>query len=231
MQRQGSGIHGGRGRGQIIVLFALSLTASSWASVSSSTAATPSPSGGSQNAADFAALGGARVVAEGSTGTPPTAPTPTSDPRSTCDRRQRRRTLTSAHPAARATSTPTGGLLGYVGRGAIPAGTAGVKVASDRQWRRTSSFFGMRRVGAPRPQPPRAATRRPTSGTLFPAGISLAFFQTYPFCAATSAPTRRSVLSEAPDARQPQRARRLRLAQVRMLRIRARSGAANGRLR
>ncbi len=93
--------------------------------------------------------------------------------------------LTYGAPSGPRYVDSNGGLLGYVGTGAIPAGTAGVQVTSDRQWRPFfASFFGATSWTATTTATAKGgyAQGPPTPGTLFPAGISLAFFQTYPFC-------------------------------------------------
>ena len=88
-------------------------------------------------------------------------------------------------PTARTTSDETGAISGPVGSGAIPAGTAGVTVncepdlasvlARDRRHRRLDAPAERDGQGWVLP-------RRPPRGTCLPGGISLAFFQTYPFC-------------------------------------------------
>jgi Flp pilus assembly protein TadG len=77
-----------------------------------------------------------------------------------------------------------GANLGYVGTGAIPANTVGVSVSTNRSYR--PYFLGAIGVGSWTVSS--AATARggfsdgPPAGNIFPAGISLAFFETYPFC-------------------------------------------------
>ena len=78
-----------------------------------------------------------------------------------------------------------GALLGYVGTGAIPAAPRGSRWPPSRTWR--PYFLGI--IGMNDWTATTVATAKggyslagPPPGSLFPAGISLAFFQTYPFC-------------------------------------------------
>ena len=138
-----------------------------------------------QNVADFGALAGARIVAEHVAG----------DLTNGTDAFTQA-AITNA-VIANGGDAPTfgapggpryvdedGSLLGYVGSG-MPATAAGVTVSTERTWRPFFlGLFGIREWSttanatalggyALNPAPP---------GTVFPAGISLAFFQTYPFC-------------------------------------------------
>jgi hypothetical protein len=140
----------------------------------------------SQNAADFAALAGARVVAEYVAG----------DTTNGTDANVRAAitnavatnggtALTFGAPNGPRYVDANGGLLGYVGAG-IPNGAAGVTLSSSRTWR--PYFLGS--VGMSSWTATSSATAKggyslagPPPGTLFPVGISLAFFQTYPACA------------------------------------------------
>jgi uncharacterized membrane protein len=142
----------------------------------------------SQNAADFAALGGARIVAEW-----------IGDPTSTdgTDANVKAAIITdiSANggapiatwgiPGSPVYVDQSGAVTGYVGAGSIPANTVGVKVASSRSW--APFFLGI--IGVKHWTASASAVARggyyagpPTQSGLFPAGISLAFFQTYPAC-------------------------------------------------
>ncbi len=169
-----------RGRGQVLVLFALALTVlllgvglvidGGYALAQRRVA---------QNAADFAALAGARVVAEWING-------------DTTDG-------TDANVAAAITASiaATGGtpvafgavgspryvagdgtLGGYVGAGTIPAGSVGVSVGTSRSWR--PFFVGI--IGITRWTASATATALGgyaaggPPGPVFPAGIAEAFF-------------------------------------------------------
>jgi hypothetical protein len=174
-------------RGQIIVLFALSLTVivlGVGLVIDGGNAFAQRR--GSQNASDFAALGGARVIAEWVDGdTTNGSDANVQSAINLAIAANGGRTLTYGAPSGPRYVDSNGGLLGYVGTGAIPAGTAGVQVTSDRQWRPFfASFFGATSWTATTTATAKGgyAQGGPTPGTLFPAGISLAFFQTYPFC-------------------------------------------------
>lgn len=145
-----------------------------------------------QNAADFAALAGARIVAEWVTG----------DTTNGTDANVK--AAITAAIAANGAAPLTFGAAGspqyvdsngnivpsagsaasYVGNGTIPTGTAGVKVGASRNWR--PFFLGI--VGVSSWSASANATARggyatgSPGGNVFPAGISLSFFQTYPFC-------------------------------------------------
>lgn len=146
----------------------------------------------SQNAADFAALAGARVVAEWVTG----------DTANGTDANVKAAITTAiaangAIPLAfGAPGSPqyvdssgsivpsAGSAASYVGNGTIPTGTAGVQVGASRSWR--PFFLGIAGINnwtasASATAKGGYATGSP-GGNLLPIGISLAFFQTYPFC-------------------------------------------------
>lgn len=148
-----------------------------------------------QNAADFASIAGARVVAQNVIGDPVNGSDANvqaaivnelalngADP------------VTFGDPGSPQYVTSNGTLLGYVGTGTIPGPTcaadpegcaAGVQVRSSRNWK--PFFLGA--FGIDRWATSAIATAKggyansgPAPGTLFPVGISLAFFQTYPAC-------------------------------------------------
>ena len=82
---------------------------------------------------------------------------------------------------------PAAGAVGsFVGNGTIPTGAAGVKVSSGRNFK--TYFLGLMGVGSWDATASATATGGyaaggpGTGGTLFPAGISLSFFTTFPFC-------------------------------------------------
>ena len=178
----------GKPRGQMIVLFALVLTALVLVIgliVDGGNALAQRRA--SQNAADFAALAGARIVAFKVSG----------DAINGTDANVQA-AITNA-VVANGGTTPSygapngprylddnGALLGYVGSG-IPTTASGVKVWADRTW--TPYFVGMIGINSWTASAEATATGgycvgcAPLSGTLFPAGISTAFFQTYPYCA------------------------------------------------
>ena len=178
----------GKPRGQMIVLFALVLTALVLVVgliVDGGNALAQRRA--SQNAADFAALAGARIVAFKVSG----------DTVNGTDAYVQS-AITNAVLANGGTS-PTfgapngpryiddnGALLGYVGSG-MPATASGVKVWTARTW--TPFFVGMIGINSWTASAEATATGgfcdgcAPLPGSLFPAGISTAFFQTYPFCA------------------------------------------------
>jgi Flp pilus assembly protein TadG len=138
-----------------------------------------------QNTADFAALAGARIIAEWIGG---------DDVNGTDTNVRNAITATVAAnggnsisfgaPNGPAYVDDTGDVTGYVGAGGPPSDTVGVRVTAYHTF---STFFlgiaGMSTMTAGATATARGgfATGMPT-GALFPAGVSLAFFQTYPFC-------------------------------------------------
>jgi len=146
-----------------------------------------------QNASDFAAMGGARIVAEyidetvrgvaHSNGTD-------ANVKSAIDNEvalnQGAPIDWSSSNAARPQYVDASGvLLGFVGDGSIPTTAVGVRVGTDRSWK--PFFLGVFGIGQWSTQAQATAKggyseSGPPPGTLFPAGISTAFFQTYPFC-------------------------------------------------
>jgi hypothetical protein len=139
-----------------------------------------------QNAADFAALGGARVIAEWIDGDTANG--------SDANVKQAIKAAVAANGGAPVTfGSPNGPryvrsdgtLLGFVGAGSIPAGAAGVQVGAERSWH--PYFLGI--IGVDQWTASAVATAKggyslagPLPGSLFPAGIAQAFFVTYPFC-------------------------------------------------
>ena len=179
-----------RPRGQILALFALTLTVlilGVGLVVDGGNALVQRRA--SQNASDFAALAGARIIAEKVGG----------DLVSGTDANVQ---LAMTNAIAANGGTPitfgspngpryiddNGTLLGYVGTNpAIPATAGGVKVSSTRSWR--PYFLGIIGISNWSASADATATGgfcvgcAPAPGSLFPAGISLAFFNTYPDCA------------------------------------------------
>jgi putative Flp pilus-assembly TadE/G-like protein len=139
----------------------------------------------SQNASDFAALAGARVVAERLGGD-------TTNGTDANVRTAIANTVTAnggivsfGSPDGPRYVDASGLLLGYVGDG-MPANAIGVTVKSSRDW--TPFFLGV--FGIDTWAASAEATAKggfslagPPPGTLFPIGISSSFFKTYPFCA------------------------------------------------
>jgi Putative Flp pilus-assembly TadE/G-like len=172
-------------RGQMIVLLALVLTVSLLLVglvIDGGTALAQRRA--SQNASDFAALAGARVVAEWIGG----------DSANGTDANVRAaiaNAIGSNGGATIAFGAPNGPryvdaqgrLLGLVGSGAIPATAVGVTVSSSRTW--TPYFLGI--AGFTSWSASASATAKGgfadgPGGTLFPVGIAENFFKTYPFC-------------------------------------------------
>lgn len=150
---------------------------------------------GTQNAADFAAMAGARVVAQYISGDTTSgtdanvvAAITTTIARNGGD------PVTFGSPNGPQYVSASGALLGFIGGGAILGPTcivnatscaAGVQVSSSRQWK--PFFLGL--FGVSTWSTSASATAKggysqsgPPPGSLFPVGISLAFFNTYPSC-------------------------------------------------
>lgn len=176
-----------RGRGQIVLLFALVLTVivlSVGLVVDGGNALVQRR--GAQNASDFAAMGGARVIAEWIDGD--TTNGTDTNVRIAIDNAVAANggtAITYGAPNGPRYINETGGLLDYVGTGVIPTGAVGVKVQSQRNWR--PYFLGI--IGINDWSASAEATAKggyslagPPPGSLFPVGISTSFFQTYPFC-------------------------------------------------
>lgn len=132
-----------------------------------------------QNASDFAALAGARIVAEWVSG----------DDVNGSDRNVRAAisasiatnggaSVTFGSPSGPAYVSSTGAVLGYVGAGTIPTGTVGVTVNSSRTW--SPYFLGIAGIGswtASAQATARGGYAAGGPGTgVFPAGIAEAFF-------------------------------------------------------
>jgi hypothetical protein len=179
-----------RPRGQILALFALSLTVlilGVGLVVDGGNALVQRRA--SQNASDFAALAGARIIAEKVggdlvTGTDANVQLAINNAIAA----NGGTALSYGSPSGPRYVDDSGALLGYVGANpAIPATAAGVKLSSTRSWR--PYFLGI--IGITNWAASADATATggfcvgcaPAPGSLFPAGISLAFFNTYPDCA------------------------------------------------
>jgi len=148
-----------------------------------------------QNASDFAAMAGARVIAQYIAGDA----TNGTDANvvaviTTAIARNGGNAITFGAPSGPQYVSASGALLGYVGTGSILGPTctvnatgcaAGVQLSSSRDWK--PFFLGL--FGVDKWATSASATAKggyslsgPPPGSLFPAGISLAFFQTYPAC-------------------------------------------------
>jgi Flp pilus assembly protein TadG len=171
-------------RGQILILFAFALTAIVLVvGLVVDGGYALSQRRASQNAADFAALAGARVIAEevgGNTvdGTDTNVKTAISSTIATNGGAP----ITFGAPNGPVYVNTNGVTTGYVGVAAngrdIPAGTVGVRVASSRTWR--PFFLGLAGInnwsaGATATAKGGYAAGGPT-GTVFPAGIAEAVF-------------------------------------------------------
>ena len=183
-------LHDHGARGQILALFALSATVIVLAVglvVDGGNALAQRRN--SQNTSDFSALAGARIVAEWISGDTTNgtdanvaAAIRTSVTASGAD------PITFGAPSGPIYIDSAGNSLGFVGTGAAgstpPANTVGVRVSSSRSFR--PYFLGI--IGQNSWTASSSATARGgyaaggPGGDVFPAGISLAFFQTYPFC-------------------------------------------------
>jgi hypothetical protein len=175
-----------RGEGQILALFALSLTVIVLAValvIDGGNALLQRRS--SQNTSDFAALAGARIIAtwiDGDTTNGTDANVVASINATVAANKGV--PVTYGAPNGPRYVSRSGAFTGWVGAGMIPSTTEGVTVATSKVFRPyllgiinsgdwTASSTATARGGY-------AAS--PPTGTLFPVGIALAFFETYPFC-------------------------------------------------
>jgi hypothetical protein len=143
---------------------------------------------GSQNASDFAALAGARVVAEWVAGDVTNGTDANVKAAITNGIASNNATpLTFASPNGPVYVTTTGAPNGFVGTiagGGIPANTAGVSVGSSRSW--TPFFLGV--IGIKNWTASTVATAKGgyslsgPPGNVFPAGVSQATYDTFPLC-------------------------------------------------
>ncbi len=145
-----------------------------------------------QNAADFAAMAGARIVAEWISGdTTNGTDTNVKEAISTAISTNGATAIAFGSAGDPQYVNASGVIIpsadsaaSYVGNGTIPTGSAGVKVGASRSWR--PFFLGVAGItdwtaGASATAKGGYAAGGP-SGTIFPAGIASAFFQTYGFC-------------------------------------------------
>jgi len=140
----------------------------------------------SQNASDFAALAGARVVAErigGDTvnGTDANVQAAIANAIAANGGLP----VTFGAPDGPQYISDSGVPLGWVGDG-IPAGAAGVTLNSSRDWEPLfMGFFGFEEMTSTAAATAKGgfSTADPPPETLFPIGVTLAYVQTYPSCA------------------------------------------------
>jgi hypothetical protein len=175
-----------RPRGQILALFALSMTVIVVAVavvIDGGNALLQRRS--SQNTSDFAALAGARIVAtwidnDTVNGTDPNVVNSINATVAA----NGGLAVTYGSPDGPRYVSRSGAFTGWVGSGTIPSGTEGVTVSTSRTFR--PYLLGI--IGSGDWTASSVATARggyaasPPAGNVFPAGISLAFFETYPFC-------------------------------------------------
>ncbi len=175
-------------RGQVLALFVLSLPVLVLAValvVDGGTALAQRR--GSQNASDFAALAGARVVAEwiggdSANGTDTTVGATIVQTVAVNGGTP----LTLGAPSGPTYVNATGASVGFVGTGTIPAGTVGVRVSSARTW--TPYFLSI--IGIRNWTASAVATARGgfaaggPPGPVFPIGIAEAFFNGRTPCSA-----------------------------------------------
>ena len=187
MARGSSPTH--RERGQFLVLFALASTVIIlFAGLTIDGGYAFAQRRGSQNASDFAALAGARVIAEWVDGDT-TNGTDANVAAAITNSIQANGAspITFGSPAGpiyvKTNGTPNG-FVGFIADGKIPVGTVGVNVSSSRTWKPfflgvigindwTASSTATAKGGYSIAGPP---------GTVFPAGISQATYLTYPLC-------------------------------------------------
>ncbi len=177
-----------RPRGQMLVLFALSVSVlilGVGLVVDGGNALVQRRA--SQNASDFAALAGARIIAlkvggDSTNGTDANVQIAITN----VVRANGGTAPTFGAPSGPQYVASDGELLGYVGYPPAFATAAGVRVSSARSWK--PYFLGIIGVNSWTASAVATATGgfcvdcAPTPGTVFPAGISTAFFQTYPSC-------------------------------------------------
>lgn len=187
MARQSTTSHGERG--QMIALFALASTVILLAvGLVIDGGYALAQRRGSQNASDFAALAGARVVAEwvgGDTTNGTDAFVQSAITNSIAANGGKPITFGSPNgPIYVKTDGTPNGFVGTIPLGVIPAGTAGVSVASSRSW--TPFFLGT--IGVNNWTASTVATAKGgyslagPPGDVFPVGVSQATYNTYPLC-------------------------------------------------
>jgi hypothetical protein len=176
----------GTQRGQMIALFALASTAAIlMVGLVVDGGFALAQRRGSQNASDFAALAGARVVAQWvgqdfTDGTDANVKAAITNSITA----NRGTPITFGSPNGPVYITTSGTANGFVGSGSIPSTTAGVSVGSQKSW--TPFFLGI--VGINSWTASTAATAKGgyslagPPGSVFPAAISQATYETFPLC-------------------------------------------------
>src|SRR3954465_6981201 len=181
--------HSQRERGQFLVLFALASTAMIlFAGLTIDGGYAFAQRRGSQNASDFAALSGARVVAEwvgGDTANGTDANVKDAITNSIAANNAAPLTFGSPNgPIYIKTDGTPNGFVGSIAGGKIPVGTVGVSLSSSRSWK--PFFLGV--IGINNWTATSSATAKGgyaqggPPGDVFPAGISQATYDTYPLC-------------------------------------------------
>jgi putative Flp pilus-assembly TadE/G-like protein len=190
----------GRGRGQMVVVFAGSVTAVILAvGLVIDGGYALAQRRASQNASDFAALAGARVLSAfvaGDTNNGKDANVKLAIVNTININNGNPVTFwTSADAACTSPGTTpscdfpyyvrtSGVFAGWVGAGTIPTGSVGVKLTSSRAWR--PFFLGLAGISNWSASATATAKGGYYAGgpgdDVFPAGIASSFFQTYPFC-------------------------------------------------
>jgi len=132
----------------------------------------------SQNAADFAALAGARVIAEKIGGNPGDGnDANVRDAITTTNRLTGGASITFGAPNGPIYVNDSGAFTGYVNAGTIPLGTVGVRVDSSRSWK---PFFlgiaGINQWSAGATATARGGYAAGVPGNVFPVGIAQAVF-------------------------------------------------------
>lgn len=175
-----------RNRGQILALFALSSSVIILATslvIDGGNALMQRRQ--SQNTSDFAALAGARIVATWIDGD--TVNGTDANVRAAIDATVAANggtAVTYGPPGGPSYVNDSGASIGFVGAGSIPNGSRGVTIGTSR----TFSPYLLGLIGVTDWTASSVATAKGgyaaggPSGNVFPAGISLAFFETYPFC-------------------------------------------------
>jgi hypothetical protein len=176
-----------RERGQMLVLFALVLPVALLAVglvIDGGNALAQRR--GAQNASDFGALAGARIVAEWIDGdTANGNDTNVGLAITSAVTANGGDAVTLGSPDGPRYLSDNGSLLSYVGNGTIPAGASGVQVVAARTWRPyVLGIVGMNSWTATATATAKGgfSLAGPEEGTLFPVGIAQSFFTTYPSC-------------------------------------------------
>ncbi len=137
-----------------------------------------------QNASDFGALAGARIIAQhigGDTVNGTDALVREAITNAVVQNGGNAPTFGS--PDGPQYVNDAGALIGFVGSGAIPVGASGVTVSSNREWEPFFlGFFGFDELSTSAPATAKGGftLADPPAGTVFPAGIALSYFTAHP---------------------------------------------------